>query len=335
MPHPRPASRTLAFGVFAVILALAGLEGVAFVALGFLEEDGGETPRDPSGWLVNAQLAFEQGFYTPDAHTLWRPTPGFREEVTPERFWGEAPLVLNEHGHRNPSMPVSKPPSSRRALLVGGSHPFGMWVPTEASYAAVLERHLGDEWSVLNAACPGHTTFQGAQYIEHYGLAFAPDVILFDLGVNDALPLALDFSRPDHEVQAVPWWSTRLRTALGRTSTYLVLKELLADATRRPVEGVRVPPENQQANVARVLELAEATGAHVLLFNQIEVGPAGVRCSPRYETLGTTFDACGVFAGYGSEANRYFVDPVHANAQGHRMLGEALYARLLELGWAE
>ena len=333
MPDRSP-SRSIAFSLASIALSLLLLEGVAFVALGFLEEDPGETPRDRTGWLVNAQLAFERGFYLPDRHTLWRAAPSFREEMTPERFWGDLPLQLNDHGHRNAPMPREKPAGVKRALLLGGSHPFGMWVRSDQSYAAVLEQRLGDGWQVLNAACPGHTTFQGAQYLEHYGLDFAPDLILFDLGVNDELPLGVDFARPDHEVQAVPWWLTRVRTSLGRTSTYLVLRELLASTTKQRVEGLRVPPAQRRENVARVAQLAADAGARVLLFSQLEVGPDGLRCVERYGGLGEVFDACAVFQPFGRDVmDRYFVDPIHANTDGHRLLGEALYARIMELGW--
>ena len=315
-----------------MFLSVLTLELGCFVVLGFIEEDPGETSRSPSAWLVNAQQAFERGFYQPDRHALWTAAPGFREPITSEGFWGDAPLELNEHGHRNGPMSRRKPPGIKRALLLGGSHPFGMWVRTDQSYAAVLQRALGPGWQVINAACPGHTSFQGREVLEHHGLAFEPDLVLFDLGVNDELPLGVDFARPDHEVAAVPWWLTRVRTGLGRTSTYLVLRQIIARA-EPTMEGVRVPPAARAQNVREVTSLASGIGARVLLFSQMVAEPRGIQCTETYEGQGVVFDACGVFAPFGAGARDYFVDPIHATADGHRLLGEALHARLAELGW--
>ena len=339
-----PARRRLAFRIAAVALALLALEGMSWAALGVLEE---RSDRDDGPeWLVHARNAMESGFYRPDPHALWTLAPGYREEPSGDGVWGTDTLELNAFGHRSPPMRRAKPPGVRRVMVLGGSHPFGMWVGMQEVYSAVLARRLNEasdgEWQVLNAASPGHTTFQGAQYLAHQGLAFEPDVVIFDLGVNDNLPLALDYAAPDHEVAAVPLWARVTSEGAGSLQTYRLLKKLLAPSVgSRSVEGVRVPPERRRENLTTVQDLAEEHGVRVLYVSQVTVdgfrGPGRVRCvyEPSRDGFTPELDVCGVFEALGTDAGREFVDPVHADAAGHARIGEAAFARMKELGWVE
>lgn len=338
------ARRRLAFRIAAVALALLALEGVSWVALRVLDGRSG-LDRGPE-WLVHAMSAMESGFYRPDPHALWTLTPKYREEPTGDGIWGADTLQLNAFGHRSPSMSREKPEGVRRVLVLGGSHPFGMWVGMQEVYSAVLERRLNEAsdgvWQVLNAASPGHTTYQGARYLAHRGLAFEPDVVIFDLGVNDNLPLALDYAAPDHEVGAVPLWARVTSKGAGSLQTYRLLKELLASSVGQPrVEGVRVPPDRRRENLAAVRDLAEEHGFDVLFVSQVTVdgfrGPGRVRCvyDPVRDGFTPVLDVCGVFDALGADAGREFVDPVHADAAGHARIGEAAFLRMRELGWVE
>ncbi len=331
----RSLPRRAAFAGLAVLLGLLIIEGIASVALAFIEgeEDvaGGWSARSED-WVVNARGAFEGGLFVPDRHTLWRPQPHYLVPETPEGYWGPSELRLNEHGHRNPPMPEAKPADTRRILVLGGSHPFGMWVGSSEVYSAVLESKLGPGWQVLNAACPGHTTFQGLRYLEAYGLAFEPDVVIFDLGVNDELPLSADFAQPDHVVAAVPWWITQLVSLADLSSTYLVLKSFVGG--RPPEQGatMRVAPEQRYANVAAVQELATSAGIRTLLVSQLMEDKGRIHCTEPYAGRGEVLDLCTAFQKQG-DASALFQDPIHANAAGHALIGAALHERLTELGW--
>lgn len=326
--------RNVGFALLATLLGLALIEGVATVALGIVEGDedvaGGWSARSQD-WIVNTKGAFEEGLFVPDRQTLWRAKAGYFVPTSPEGFWGREDLQLNEHGHRNGPMPVAKPAGRKRILVLGGSHPFGMWVGTSESYAAVLESRLPG-WQVINAACPGHTTFQGTAYLREYGLPFEPDVVVFDLGVNDELPLSADFSQPDHVVQEVPWWITQAVSLADLSSTYLLLKRGLAGRVE-PSGDVRVPPERRRSNVAEARALAEGAGAKFLLVSQLFADKTSVDCTEPYAGEPHVLDLCAVFAAEGATVGRLFQDPIHANAAGHRIIGEAMHARLVELGW--
>ena len=323
-----------------VVLWLA-LELAAGAVLALRDEGPGS-----SEWLVQAQMALQGGFFTPDEHALWVLSPNYRQDASPET--GDAPLVLNEHGHRGPPTTLQKPPGVRRVLVLGGSHPFGMWVSDSQVYSAVLQDLLNAagprRWEVLNAASPGHTTFQGRQYLAHQGLGFEPDVVVFDLGMNDDLPLAVDFAAPDHEVAAVPGWARETaNTVQTRSAVYRLLREVLARPAEalRPPDGVRVPMERRLENLAAARDLGAAHDAHVLFMSQVSVtgwnGPGAARCTfdPAEHGFQPEADVCGLFSALEDVAGTHFVDSVHATASGHRLIAELVFARMKEQGWLQ
>ena len=339
----RQRSRT-AFFVLGPLLGWLLLECLA--ALTLLALPDRELPKDDPEWLISAKEAWNHGFFQPDEHTIWRPRPGYREPAGEAKRYGTVDLAIDDHGHRvvpnSRQKPTTKPEGVRRVLLVGGSHPFGMWVNPSESYVEVLGDMLnakeGGTWEVMNAACPGHTTFQGRKYIEEHALAFEPDIVLFDLGMNDTLPLSLSYASPDHQVQAVPTWASRLSGTLTSLPSYRLLKNGLASIVgqARPSE-VRVPFDRQLENQSAVRKLGESAGFKTLFFSQVSAASpeAGGEAKCKYvpEGFEPYVDICGPFELLGSRAGYYFHDPIHANAQGHAIIGRTVFDRLEELGW--
>ena len=283
-----------------------------------------------------------------DDYTIWRPNPGYREKPGRVQRYGNQDLLIDVHGHRvvpgSPALEVQKPPGVRRILLVGGSHPFGMWVNPDEAYVevlgAMLNRDQPGRWEVMNAASPGHTTFQGLRYIKHYTEALEPDIVLFDLGMNDTLPLSINYAAPDHEVMQVPTWAGRLGATLSGLPSYRVLKKALEGVVGRPRPNmVRVPMERQLANQEAVRSLGEERGFKTLFFSQVNVSPIGpggrATCQYTPEGFEPYADVCEAFAKLGGNAGLHFHDPIHANATGHAIIAETVYDKLIELGWTK
>lgn len=296
---------------------------------------------DPTDWLNQARMSFEGGLYVWDEHCLWRLAPGYQAGESPGRkFWGDRPLSLNEHGMRSPSVTKEKPAGVRRILVLGGSHPMGMYVDYEDSYAARIEAALNargaGRWQVLNASAPGHTSFQGRHYLMHYGLSFQPDIVIFDLGVNDTLGLSKEFPLPDHQVNRPPWWAYKTRSVLGASRVYRLLRRLLAPPLDEAVAAQRVPAAQHAENVTAVLEAGRSRGIDVLVANQFRVDIHGTRaleCIFPEDAHEPVADLCGMWAALGQSAAAYFADPIHANAEGHGLIARAILSRLDELGW--
>jgi lysophospholipase L1-like esterase len=342
-------SRKRSFFILAPLLGWIGLELLSAGTLWILPAAAVPVlPEDDPEWLISAKDAWQHRFFKIDEHTIWRPNPGYREKASRKSRYGTVELRIDDNGHRArpdaPEKPAAKPEGVRRVLLVGGSHPFGMWVNPEEAYIEVLgellNRQGSGRWEVMNAACPGHTTFQGRKYIEEYGLAFAPDIVLFDLGMNDTLPLAVTYATPDHEVQAVPSWAGYLGERLGSLPSYGLLKRAMASVVGRPNPSqVRVPLERQLANQDAVRKLGQSEGFKTLFFSQVavtQIGPGGrAHCKYIPEGFSPYADVCEAFEQLKGDAGLYFHDPIHANAQGHAIIAETVFAKLNELGWTQ
>jgi acyl-CoA thioesterase I len=85
----------------------------------------------------------------------------------------------------------------RTLLVMGDSLSAAYGLPAEAGWVALLgERLKGEGWTVVNASISGETTAGGASRISHALRQHRPDLVLIELGANDALRgLPLDLSK--------------------------------------------------------------------------------------------------------------------------------------------
>jgi hypothetical protein len=340
---PISGRQVLALIIAANVILWVLLEVMAFGVLFIIEPKSPEYDiNDTRNWAAQTKGSFLGGLYQWDEHCLWRLQPDYSGGASEQRFWGKKGLTLNEHGMRSPSVPIKKPGTVRRAIVLGGSHPMGMYVEEDEVYSAVLERLLteitGAPWQVLNASAPGHTSFQGLQYLTHYGLAFEPDIIIHDLGVNDTLPLTPDFPKPDHEVDQPPEWATDTQPILEYSAVYRLIRGLFRSSPDGVITGQRVSTEHHTQNVDSMLTLGKTHGVQVVLMSQLSVdigGSGQVQCLFTEEGRKNVVDICTLFNTYGDKAKTYFVDPVHANAQGHALIAQAIATQLLKWGWIQ
>jgi hypothetical protein len=98
------------------------------------------------------------------------------------------PGIANSHGHRDIEVTLKKPPGVFRILVLGDSFTVGANVRQEEAYPKVVEKRLKSvypEIQVVNAGVGGWDPFQYAQYFEHYGYQFEPDLILVGFFVGN------------------------------------------------------------------------------------------------------------------------------------------------------
>jgi hypothetical protein len=125
-------------------------------------------------------------YYEADPYTGFGLRPG-----AVGHFQMGIPAVANSHGHRDVDVPVKKPPGVFRILVLGDSFTVGTNVRQEEAYPKGLERRLrslyGPRIQVVNSGVGGWQPIQYAEYYEHYGYRFEPDLILVGFFVgNDA-----------------------------------------------------------------------------------------------------------------------------------------------------
>lgn len=264
-------------------------------------------------WLWPTPFAIERNmYYEPDPYTGFRLKPhgiGY--------FQNGIPAVANSHGHRDDEVSLEKPPGVFRILVLGDSFTVGANVRQEEAYPQVLERLLnaeadGRRYEVVNTAVGGWEPFQYAQYYEHYGRAFAPDLVMVGFFVgNDAynqldavdeLPTAVLGRRVSRRAASQPLTGARVflleHSHLARrlfqqatphalvftrtrcdafTEEYLaVQRERLSNHLRRDAEREALIA-NSVAQIERIQRLTAADGIPllvVLLPDENQLNPA-------------------------------------------------------------
>ena len=122
-------------------------------------------------------------YFVSDPHTGYRPKPNSMADL------GAVPLVINEHGHRDDPVELDKPDGTLRVLALGDSFTFGAAVEQGDTYPELLEAILGRRLEmpveVINAGVGGWNPLQYANYFEHRGRLFAPDIVVVGLFVGN------------------------------------------------------------------------------------------------------------------------------------------------------
>jgi lysophospholipase L1-like esterase len=124
-------------------------------------------------------------YFAPDPHT------GYRPEPNSVGWFGPLEAAVNRHGHRDDAVALKKPPGTFRILVLGDSFTVGASVRQEEAYPQRLETLLNQSATgrieVVNAGVGGWDSFQYAQYYEHAGHRFSPDLVIIGFFVsNDA-----------------------------------------------------------------------------------------------------------------------------------------------------
>jgi len=92
---------------------------------------------------------------------------------------------VNEHGLRGPSFSARAAPGVQRILALGDSVTFGMGLPVEEAFPALLARDLGARYEVLNAGVEGYNTEAELAFLRQRGLALGPEAVVVGFNLND------------------------------------------------------------------------------------------------------------------------------------------------------
>jgi len=99
------------------------------------------------------------------------------------------PAQANKNGHRDELVLIKKTDGTLRILVLGDSFTVGANVAQDDIYVEVLETLLTKNnkspVEVINTGVGGWQPFQYAQYYEHYGWKFSPDIILVGFFVGN------------------------------------------------------------------------------------------------------------------------------------------------------
>jgi lysophospholipase L1-like esterase len=286
--------------------------------------------------------------FTPDDDTFWGLQPNYTvANPALNKRWGNEPIRINSLGMRSPEVSVEKPEGIKRVIVLGGSHPMGMWVKGDEAYSAVLERLLNErhpgQWQVLNAAVAGYTSYQGVLQMRSKVPPLSPDIVISDLGVNDMLSrVPWGRSRADQDVPRPPAVITGVLRVLRTYSVaYRWTLKRLTDASNTSPD-VRVTRTQHLEHAHEIQERAAALGAKTVFMSHFMANVTspgvmnnyGPKCLFPEAELDPVVDVCGIFMDR-DDLGGLFADPVHANDIGHAMIAEAVLAKLIALEWVE
>ena len=94
------------------------------------------------------------------------------------------------HGFRFPEGPWKKPAGALRILVIGDSVSFGVGVPPDSIFSAVLERRLRDiepTVEVINMGVAGYLASEEMIILRRLGLDREPDILIWQLHLNDLI----------------------------------------------------------------------------------------------------------------------------------------------------
>jgi len=298
--------------------------------------------------------ARQVGIFEGDPLLLWRLKPGLRHVV-----WEHTPVTTSTQGLRYEQILAARAPGSLRILCAGDSVTFGFGVPQVflrqgeeyhpdwLPYPARVEKALraanpGREVEVAPFAVPGYSTHQGLAWMRRDLASLRPDVVTLLFGWNDIGMRA----QPDADAIRTDAWSATMRLLLAKSQALLHAWRWVHSRPGAAGEPVpRVSVEGFVANHLAMIDVVRAAGARVAVIgpvyrDRVEYPPEGDLIAARRIALREAMTRAGApylevpelieDAWPGNES--LFLEHIHPNHKGHRLLAERLLPLLAEHG---
>lgn len=112
----------------------------------------------------------------------------------------------NSRGIRYREIPLDKPESDYRVVVLGDSFVEGVGVPIEQTFPMLLEKELvrgKKETFFINCGIQGTSVLKYAQMLHHVGLRYHPDAVLIALYANDLAEI--DVEETARSAKAAGW----------------------------------------------------------------------------------------------------------------------------------
>ncbi|MFN7971586.1 MAG: GDSL-type esterase/lipase family protein [Acidobacteriota bacterium] len=252
------------------------------------------------------------------------------------------------------------PPGAYRILALGDSYTFGYGVDLDAAYPTVVGREIARRMpdrkvEAVDAAQPGHSSVQGRLFYERILDGVQADLVTVSYGANDYGVGIVGYPSAQKKLDVVTGVFQKARCLFLHTETFVLFLRA-RDALDRKIKKkvlpklpgpgeVRGRPEDCRAALAAIVAAAKARGARQVIVVTQARAPGDVN-EPFYreaavqaaaESGAEIADAAAAMeramealptpeGGWGLTPNRFFVDPTHLTAEGHRVAAEAVLA---------
>jgi len=307
---------------------------------------------------------FKGILFEDDPILFWRLKPYID---VPSNYWGDR---TNSLGLRDD--PIGRKQKNEvRILCLGESTTYGMGTEFIGTYPYWLEKFLnenagGKKYNVINAGAPGYTSYQGLVYLTNFGLKLEPDIVLISFGNNDVqnwsgweTDLSLWNNMGDEErAKLIKENYSRLDNFLSGSRLYIGMKKVIhqikppsreeARLSKKVRFRPRVTPEEFKANLEEMIRIARDRGIKSVLI----IYPRRWQVEPDYHRRDDFPDIVKyqeVMRTVAREQNvpvvdciepfrmhkdrKLYVDSVHANYRGYRIVAEEIYKTLGNQNW--
>ena len=338
--------KRLSFAVAVLLLLAAVLEGGArFFGPGIMPADPGR-PNE-NGLPVDPLVG-------------WRVEPGVQQN-----FGVPTPTHINQFGLRSPEFPEEKEAGEERILLLGDSTVYGVMVSDEQSFGGILQQLLRSESPavrVMNAGCPGYSSWQALQILKERLLKLRPDVVVIATLWSDAQGSeAPDSARHgDGEGRSLlshsafyVWLRAKIRRMrwqedLGETIEFRFQPQKNSTSGPPPPGPApelgptklapthRVPLGQYRRNLKEMAQISKSIGAQPIFlvlpcFMDPSLGKVGDFREAYREAMrevaedmdALLVDSSSLF--FGGQVNDLFYDDVHPTPKGHSLIAQALF----------
>ena len=312
--------------------------------------------------LVDRANGFPRSLFMPGSE------PGLSYQMRPGvsgKVRGVA-VRTNQLGFRGPEIDPDPAPGTRRVILLGDSVTFGYRMPEEEIFPSLMAARLAPDHEVLNFGVEGYNTTAELEVLRNTGLSLAPQTVVLVVNLNDYdyTPAVgprgvLTLDREEN----VAAWSPR-----NFSEFYLLLQWLLrtggsvwfgepAPPAPTEMETLDFKPldlyvsalrkeywrnptdERMEVMFEAMRELASTTAAHgirlvvVILPDGDQIGTAEPDLIPQTRLAAfceqeglDCLDLQPIFAA--ASTPNLFMDIMHPNAAGHRLISDAIVEHL-------
>ncbi len=213
------------------------------------------------------------GHFRPHPDVFYYNRPLLRDS---REFPNALPESTTSRGFRGEDeISAAKPPGEYRIFVVGDSSAFGHGVLDHETFSAQLENMLRESVQgpvrVINAACPGHCTYEGLIIYERMGVPLEPDVVIVSYN-NDASP---EYQEEKTRAPSLPLAQSIMRV-FYRSDYFLLFQRTFANAVLRlrfrpgapePPTVPRVSFDDYARNLLAFQEKAARHGAKAVFLN--------------------------------------------------------------------
>lgn len=266
--------------------------------------------------FINREINQKAKIYQSDPWLFWKYRPN-----SEKKDWD---IRINSLGFRDKEFSV-KQKEIFRIIILGDSCTAGHGLQLKDTYSKQLEELLNqkeERYEAINGGVPGYSSFQGLRYFQSIARKYPPDLVIIFLGTNDKEKALYE----DKELNPlrIIMLSVRRNFILNSKVLQFVMSKIynVKNINWKP----RVSPQDYRYNLLSIVQEANNNNIEVLFIkptNKLEIKNNFRNNS--YIPPNPYIDLFDTFKYYQNNTNKIFLDQIHFNESGNRIIAEEIY----------